>query len=597
MNNFRILNYLRKYLKWIALFSLCAGVLFVLYAFRAQTYTANTVIRYANNGAVEGKAPDGTKLDLSEISSAKVMTEVFEELSLEYKDDYFDDMRSRVKVEAIVPSQAAEIQQALNQQGETYSEEPTDYRVSFTAKSSEGKEFAQRVLNTLVEKYLVYYSENHVNSQIIANTTSDITSSGYDYIEIMELLEQGIANTKDALLRKFDSDNAFRSTTNGYSFYDLYCEFDYLDKVHVSDLFAKILDNQITRDKSVLVSKYTQRINDYDLNNLKDQTEVKKVLEIISSYVDMMKRSGNTEIDYNYILEDVYNTYNENNQGGEADRTVEYEVLLKNYVSKRESYEHDIIDAAYCQYIIDAFSDTKEDGAKYATADSVAKDIDALVERMNELYVLANQTNADYNEYLGAVNVVPLTSTDVAEGLNIKLYLIVAFVLFVLLGCIGAVLIGRVTELAEYYVNTDRQSGLANKTKCDEFMDDYRNKFLSANQACILVSALDDSGEGSAAAKFADDTWMNAMGNMLREAFQPEEQAFLGSMGGGLFVVFNKDTTEEKAEYYMDLLRSKVEAYNAENEKQIHYSYAISESGKEHVFSIRDLFQRTLEKL
>ena len=597
MKKFKILSYIKRFRILIALFSLCAGILFIMYARRSQTYTANTVISFANGSAKYGNGPDGSPIDISEITSAKVMTEVFNELGLEYKGNSFDDIRSRITVASFVSSEASEIQAALNKQGEAYDELPTDYRVSFTATAEEGEEFARLILDTLLEKYLIYYSENHVNQQILTNSTDDIMSSNYDYVEMMELLDNSITTTKDALMKKYDADYSFRSTTNGYTFYDLYCEFDYLDKVKVSDIFAKIFDNQITKDKDVLISKYQQRMSDYGLNNNKDDTEVQKVLDIISSYVDMMKRSGNTEIGNEYILDSVYNTYNEANPNNYVDRTVEYEVLLNNYVTNRESFEHDVIDTAYCEYIISVFTEAKEEFVPYATADSVSSDINALVTRMNELYRLANEANADYNEYLGAVNIVALTSTDVAQGINVKLYLIVGIVLFLIIGCLGAIVLGRLLEMIEYAVYVDKSSGLANKSKCDSYMDDYRNKYVSMNHVCIAMTVIGQLAQNGVSARLADDDLVRTVGGILADVFPQDDDTFLGYMGSGLFVVFNKAMNVRKAEYQMALMESRIQAFNQDHEQNISISYSISESSRDRVYTVRDLFQKAVQGL
>lgn len=81
----------------------------------------------------------------------------------------------------------------------------------------------------------------------------------------------------------------------------------------------------------------------------------------------MMSESNNTNITYEYILDEVYDTYNEqtstenaettdaaaadSEETPEVDRTVEYDQLLYDYVDDRTSYEHAIIDMAYCSYI------------------------------------------------------------------------------------------------------------------------------------------------------------------------------------------------------------------------------------------------------
>ena len=64
MKEFRPFQYIKKYVGSIVvvLVLLAAGLYFLLSSM--QTYTASVIIDYKYEGAENGQAPDGTKLDL-----------------------------------------------------------------------------------------------------------------------------------------------------------------------------------------------------------------------------------------------------------------------------------------------------------------------------------------------------------------------------------------------------------------------------------------------------------------------------------------------------------------------------------------------------
>ena len=82
MNKFNLLKYLSKW-KYL-IFAVCVlGALIVYkYAMYNQEYTASTVISYTGQNAADGKTPSGDDIDVTEIYSAAVITNVLEDLNL-----------------------------------------------------------------------------------------------------------------------------------------------------------------------------------------------------------------------------------------------------------------------------------------------------------------------------------------------------------------------------------------------------------------------------------------------------------------------------------------------------------------------------------
>ena len=68
----------------------------------------------------------------------------------------------------------------------------------------------------------------------------------------------------------------------------------------------KIYKYQITKNKTVLVSDYTTRIDNNSIQNTKEESIVEDTIGVIDAYVDKMRESGNTNITYEYILDIQY---------------------------------------------------------------------------------------------------------------------------------------------------------------------------------------------------------------------------------------------------------------------------------------------------
>lgn len=364
MKEMKVFSYIKKYRILIVIASIAMGILFYMYFSGRQTYTAVAIIQYTNPEAKNGLAPDGTEIDTSEIYSSEVMIRVFQKMNLSYDENNMDAIRAAITVKPVLSQEEASVQEALNEKGEVWEEQSTVYQVSYTVGKdsvSNGQEFAAKLLTTMLNVYTEVYAENHVNNSVSPNDISDIYDADYDYIEMVEIIDNSIGEAINNL--GYKSDLEFRSATTGYSFKDLQGEFALLRDIDLSSLYAYILENTITKDQDVLLSKYENRIKNYTLENGASESQINGIEEIINSYVDMMRESGNTEFTYEYILGDVYDNYYRNITADpnsesylNADVTTEYDNLMNGYVKGRTGFEESLIDIGYAQYILNIFS-------------------------------------------------------------------------------------------------------------------------------------------------------------------------------------------------------------------------------------------------
>lgn len=358
MKEFKLFSYIRKYRALIVLSSLLMGVLFYSYFSGKQTYTASAIIQYMNPEAIDGLAPDGTEIDVTEIYSVEVMTKVFEKLGLSYDGNNIDAIRANVRVEAIQSKEEATAQEALNEKGELAEEKPTMYVVSYTVGSQDVRNaaaFSQQILKAMLNAYVETYAENHVNSAVPLYSVEGIYERDYDYIEMAEILDTAIGRALEQL--SYRTDTNFRSADTGYTFADLRREFALLDEISLPDAYAYILGNQITKDQDVLLSKYEDRIKNAVLKNDKSESQWRGIDEIIATYVEMMRGSLNTDFTHEYILGDVYDEYFGTGEARQrADETTEYDSLMNHFVSERTAFESTLIDIAYDQYILEVYS-------------------------------------------------------------------------------------------------------------------------------------------------------------------------------------------------------------------------------------------------
>ena len=118
-----------------------------------------------------------------------------------------------------------------------------------------------------------------------------------------------------------------------------------------------------------------------------------------------------------------------------------------------------------------------------SNADEAIKEIQnnmkELIDSLDKNYEIVEKTVDEFNQYLGASNITSLTSINVNERINIKLYLMIAVVLFLICGCLGAILLGRMQDFIEYLMYMDRKTKLPNRAKCDMLINQYEKKTVA----------------------------------------------------------------------------------------------------------------------
>ena len=597
MKDFQILRYLKQFKFLIAIGSIVAGLLFYYVANnKLQSYTASTVIEYTNAEAEQGLAPDGTKIDTSEIYGSYIISRVIQNLGIDPSTANMDSIRRSISITSIITDEQQQIFDGKVNQGEDASLIATRYMITFTSGVDHNKDYPRTMLNEILDVYSAYYGETHVNSARSANGVNDIYSKGYDYIEMMDVIDDSITTTLGTLDGKISGDSKFRSSSTGSSFSDLFWEYQLLQNIQVPKITAEILANKVTKDRDVLLNKYRNRNNNLAIENSASEEETRKILGVIDSYVDMMNGSGNTNITAEYILPDVYDDTDEDPNKTKADQTTSYDKLLTRYVEDRTGSTANEIDAAYNQYILDTFQDAPEKSPE-DQQEHVESEIRALVDKINQLYADMGLTTDEYNEYLGAANISVLSSVGVTEKVSVTKFTLMIVVVFGVFGCLGAIALGRLWDIVEYYMFTNKTVNLPNRARCDHFIADMENKMLSNSYVCAAFQLTNLREENQRLGRSAGNQMMKTFARVLSEVFPASQNVFVAYNDAGQYLVFADDYNPEHIKAAMAQMRTVV-AQKCENEAfAIEYREGYACSGEDQCFYIRKLLALALHRL
>lgn len=403
--------------KFVIAFAVIIGVLAsVLFVRSSQSYTSQVIIRYNDKCISEGMNPNNEAFDPYEIASPDVLTAVISDLSL---DKTVDNIRSKVKVTPIIPESETALQAAKVKLGEEYEYHPITYSVSYAGVSGESEATVRDILDSIVQNYLIYYQNNYASQAAINDVTFDEEIGNYDYIEVAEIINDRI-NTTMSLIDKYISQNSdFRSPSTGLTFLDIKTRYQELQDFEVANLFTDIYRGQVTKNKDILVKKYTERKENYLLN----QKNNKELASLAKSRMDKFAES-NVDVPNSYnnatdgrndddiaFSDDVYEYNYRTREGTKYKTKTTYDGLIENYISYSKAANSAKINAEHCDEIIGKFTSKLADNVDTKEVTSLVNtQISDIKAESKELFSVLDMIVDDYNQTNAATHIDLLTS-------------------------------------------------------------------------------------------------------------------------------------------------------------------------------------------
>ncbi len=460
---FSIWDIFRYIFKWKFVIIMTVVVSFLIsiaYVELFQSYNAQAVIRYNDSSIARGKTPDEKDFDPYEIVSPDVITAVINDLSL---SDTVDSIRSRVTINAVIPDAELKIKAAKLEDGEDYEYLPNTFSVSYEGKVGASESSSRDILDSLLQNYLAFYQENHAAQAYINDVSFDGDLGDYDYIESAEIISNRIDSTISSLEGYQLQDEEFRAPSTGLTFADIKSEYTHLQDYKVSNLFADIYRGQVTKNKTLLIEKYTERKENFEL----EQKDFAARAELTKSRMDKfaeankdVPNSYNNSTDNNNdnlaIIDDVHSdSYGERQLKTETT----YDTLVQNYVSYSKSANNSALDAEHCVSVIEKFSVEPDASIDIsALTKSVEEQIVDIKDEMAQLYGNLSKTIDDYNDKTAASHIDLLTGIQYYAAKSQGLYTILIVAVGAAVSVFGAI----AYEFAKAYINTKKKDAEEN---------------------------------------------------------------------------------------------------------------------------------------
>ena len=593
MKKFEILRYLKRFSLLIFLVSLAGAAAIYLYADGRQKYTASVIIRYTNDGISDGYTPDGSELDVNEIYSSTVISQAMDALGASGR---LSTIRSNISVTPVISEDQQTINDALLQKGEEVTYFPDTYKVSLVVDGEQGAGYARNMLDAIIQSYCTYYTEKYVEQKLSLNPSSGLLDNGYDYYECIRILENDTNEMQDYLLSKREHYPNFRSSRTGYTYADLCDIYSDFKKYTIPALYAYVLNGPQVRDGTVLQEYLANTIETAKQNEQIATEQRDSLWSLTDQYV-----YKNADLLQNYFTdrgEVVSSDYILNNielEGAGDKAQTTYDGLVLKLVSLEQQVASSQIDRQFEEEILQSFRnvDFGGTGEQHAKMESMINDYEA---QLKSYYKIINTSSKELNLYISADYLKMISSVQVAAAINVKLYLMLALVLFFVIGCCGAILLGRISDAVDYLLYVDKKTGLPNREKLNVYITGMADRILPEDYTCFALQ-LDNLTEMSRRFGYhVGDGILKDFSGLLQ--LMGDTDGTVGYNGAGKFLAFFDECSTRKAEVMIRILQSQVDEYNKLNpEYPILFTAAWATTSEEELYHVRDLVRCAQKKM
>lgn len=605
MKQFSVLRYLKKFRWLIFAFAVGGSLLVFAYGSSRQTYEASAVMRYSG-----GEIPE----EMREVYSTAIIDAALDELG--YDTVGVDDIRSRFRVDPVVSESNQTMVDAILESGRKPDFEPDTYRVSF---KSDDENFAFSVLDAVIKNYYRYYTEQYETGILGENGTDMLDISGFDFVESVQTLEKSVADMITFLDAKRAVQPEARSIKTGCSYQDLYEAFRYLYLSEIPRLYMSVLGGSSSTEADVLVARLERNCDRLREKITARAQEIEYQKELMDNFAGRSEeifdfQRGDGAVGENFILDETKYA-----DSGSARTT--YDSLMYRYISLRNEYESYVIELDTQEFLLKIFmnsssmqlsNDSADSGddaentedtdlaAVFAYAAEGAKlsadEIQALIDRCAGLYAeyydLTDRTSEELNSVLSAKYLTTVGSIDVEPSIQLVRYAIIALALFLVLGVLIAVVLGRGIEIVENLLYHDRNVDLPNRASCDQYIEKRESAILPDNFACVTMQ-LDLRKITAQYGREIGDKALSDFGSILKgfkEAF-----GYIAHNGSGQFIAFFNECSRSKLDAILYMLRTKTDEYNSDSEHvPVEYSAGTAITSETGVYSIRPLIQAAM---
>ena len=281
----------------------------LIYQFTKPPLTVSSVVtlRYEVDGkqVTDLTAPDGTQLDLNQITSSYVLQEALDGFTLS-KPVTVGALRNNIGIRTVLTEESQRVKESLaGLAGAKNSEAYTQLQnaemkyqnrfiVTLTNGFSENKTELKNdelilLLDRILKVYNNYLVRQYADLRLPEDPYAMIDIEELDVLDSLDQIRSGISHLKTFINDKPDTIQNYRSWQTGRTLIDLNEMLTLFRSTKVDYLYAYVLENSITRDKDALLTSWRFTLRQY-------QNELDELNESIAETEKLLANYKNDEV-------------------------------------------------------------------------------------------------------------------------------------------------------------------------------------------------------------------------------------------------------------------------------------------------------------
>lgn len=265
------------------LIAVCTLLFFVVYCgsqYLRSDLLPTLTLKYNFQEAAEGKTPNQTRFNISEIFSEEILHETIDRGNFPIT---VDELRAELSLESEFDETEVDVENISNLNIATEYEFVCSPLLA--AKGVDPREF----LNLFSDVYYEFFLNNHTENNSILNLEFD-DMEGLDYIDLNEYFQVKAQKLYDCIAGYGNEDSNFQSETNGETFASLAKKINNFISIDLERYHSYVLGNGLSSDAGAYQTRmdYQNRLQDVDYDKKMATYDVR--LETIQMYDEQMAR-------------------------------------------------------------------------------------------------------------------------------------------------------------------------------------------------------------------------------------------------------------------------------------------------------------------
>lgn len=215
-------------------------------------------------GAEQGLNPDGSRFNVSEMATEKIIDEAKQGLEMEKLS--YEDIKKRLFITTKFSQSKMDEVTSDVRNGLRSSYVPTTFHVYYSQKNKLAKNETYEFLEALAKSYQKHFFNKHAeNNTLLDYKPASMDFSGYDYSEIYQILNDRSDEMLELLSDHLDENRGFRSHDN-LNFGTLKDELTNFKEVKLEKFYSYVVQNNISKNRPAYINKLSYLI---DKNTIK----------------------------------------------------------------------------------------------------------------------------------------------------------------------------------------------------------------------------------------------------------------------------------------------------------------------------------------